>query len=140
MEHIPKSVRDKIAALARHRCEYCQTAQEISGAQMNIEHIVPVSRGGGSDEGNLCLSCSWCNSYKWAKTFGIDPVSQQQVNLFNPRQQKWSEHFRWSADGVYVVGLTAVGRATVEALKMNNEYIVPARRHWVEAGWHPPAD
>jgi hypothetical protein len=40
--------------------------------------------------------------------------------------------------GVYIIGLTVIGRATVETLKMNNEFIVPARRHWVEAGWHPP--
>ena len=39
---------------------------------------------------------------------------------------------------MYIIGLTAIGRATVETLKMNNEFIVPARRHWVEAGWHPP--
>jgi hypothetical protein len=37
-----------------------------------------------------------------------------------------------------IVGLTSVGRATVEALKMNNPYIVPARRLWIIAGWHPP--
>lgn len=138
MDHISKAVRDKIASLAHHSCEYCQTAQEISGAQMNIEHIIPISRGGESDEDNLCLAYSWCNSFKWAKTFGVDPLSQQQVNLFHPRRQQWSEHFRWSEDGVYIFGLTAVGRATIEALKMNNEYIIPARRHWVEAGWHPP--
>jgi len=37
-----------------------------------------------------------------------------------------------------VVGLTAIGRATIVALKMNNEVIVDARRRWVSAGWHPP--
>ena len=37
-----------------------------------------------------------------------------------------------------IIGLTAIGRATVETLKTNNVFIVPARRHWVEAGWHPP--
>jgi hypothetical protein len=60
------------------------------------------------------------------------------VLLFNPRTQHWYEHFRWSEDGAYIIGLTAIGRATVETLKMNSAYIVPARRHWVEAGWHPP--
>ena len=32
---------------------------------MHIEHIIPLSRGGRSDERNLCLACAWCNSYKW---------------------------------------------------------------------------
>lgn len=64
MDYIPKATREQVAAAAHHRCEYCQTAQDISGAQMHIEHIIPVSRGGRSDERNLCLACAWCNSYK----------------------------------------------------------------------------
>ena len=138
MESISTARRDKIASGAHHRCEYCQTAQEISGAQMHIEHIIPLSRGGHSDAGNLCLACAWCNSYKWAQTSGLDPVTHEDVPLFHPRTQSWHEHFRWSQDGVHLLGLTASGRATIETLRMNNAFIVPARRHWVEAGWHPP--
>jgi 5-methylcytosine-specific restriction endonuclease McrA len=32
---------------------------------MHIEHIIPLARGGRSDESNLCLACAWCNSYEW---------------------------------------------------------------------------
>jgi hypothetical protein len=32
------------------------------------------------------------------------------------------------------------GRATVDALKLNNPEIVAARVLWVGAGWHPPAE
>jgi hypothetical protein len=60
------------------------------------------------------------------------------VPLFNPRLQRWSDHFEWSADGIQIVGLTMIGRATVIALQMNNPTIVPARRRWAAAGWHPP--
>jgi len=109
MESLSRATRNKIASAAHFRCEYCQTAQEISGAQMHVEHIIPLARGSHLDESNLCLACAWCNSY-----------------------------FRWSENGVYIIGLTAIGRATVDTLKMNNVFIVPARRHWVEAGWHPP--
>jgi hypothetical protein len=138
MESLARATRDKIAATAQYRCEYCQTAQAIRGAQMHVEHILPLARGGTSEEQNLCLACAWCNSYKWAHTQGVDPDTGQEVPLFHPRTQHWQEHFRWSVDGVTIIGLTAVGRATVETLKMNNPFIVPARRHWVEAGWHPP--
>lgn len=138
MESLARVTRDTIAAAAQSRCEYCQTAQAISGAQMHVEHILPLARGGTSEAQNLCLACAWCNSYKWAYTQGVDPDTGQAVPLFHLRTQRWPEHFRWSADGVTIIGLTAVGRATVETLKMNNPFIVPARRHWVEAGWHPP--
>lgn len=137
---IPKALRRKIAATAGHRCGYCLTSQQISGAQMHIEHIIPRSQGGTSDETNLWLACAWCNSYKWAKTHAVDPEMDEEVPLFNPRTQRWSDHFRWSDDGIRIIGLTPTGRATVLALRMNNEFIVPARRHWVQAGWHPPRE
>ena len=53
--------------------------------------------------------------------------------------QRWTEHFAWIDGGVRIQGLTPTGRATVAALRLNNPYIVPARRLWVVAGWHPPA-
>jgi len=65
-------------------------------------------------------------------------VSGTTVALFNPRTQVWADHFRWSADGTYIIGLTPVGRATVEALQLNNEVAIEVRRNWVLAGWHPP--
>ena len=136
--YISDTLRREIAERANHRCEYCQTAQRISGAQMHIEHIIPLSQDGTSDEGNLCLSCAWCNSFKSVKTRAIDPQTDAEVPLYNPRTQTWVEHFHWQENGYEIVGMTSIGRATVAALKMNNEYILPARRQWVLAGWHPP--
>ena len=43
---------------------------------------------------------------------------------------KWTE----------IIGLTATGRATIAALRLNNPEIVAARSLWVQAGWHPPRD
>lgn len=139
-DYIPQALRDRVMLRAHHRCEYCQTGQVISGAQMHIEHFVPRVKGGGSDEDNLCLSYAWCNSYKGAKTHGIDPQTGAATLLFHPRQQNWHDHFQWSHDGLTIIGQSPTDRATVEKLNMNNRYIIPARRHWVEAGWHPPAN
>jgi hypothetical protein len=136
---IPRSRKDRVAAEAGSRCGYCLTDQRVSGAQLHVEHLIPRTRGGRSERANLWLSCAWCNSYKGTQTEAIDPDTARRVALFNPRTQRWSEHFAWSDDGVRILGLTPVGRATVEALRLNNPYIVPARRLWVLAGWHPPA-
>jgi hypothetical protein len=105
---------------------------------MHTEHIIPKSRGGGSEEGNLWLSCAWCNSFKGTKVEANDPLTGTEVELFNPRTQDWFDNFAWNGDGVRIIGITPTGRATVDALKLNNPYIVPARRLWVLAGWHPP--
>jgi len=137
-DHIPDALRRSVVDAARHRCGYCLTAQQISGAQMHIDHIIPLSRGGTSDEANLWLACAWCNSYKGDKTHAVDSLTGEEAPLFNPRTQAWSDHFRWSDDGIEIIGLTPTGRGTVMALRLNNEFIVPARRQWALAGWHSP--
>jgi len=138
--YIPKAIRQRVMAAARRRCGYCLTAQEFSGAQLVVEHIQPLARDGTNHEENLWLACSWCNSYKSSQVDAIEPLTGKQTPLFNPRQQVWLEHFKWSEDGAEIIGITACGRATVAALQLNNEFVVPARRRWVSAGWHPPTD
>ncbi len=106
--------------------------------RLQIDHVWPLAEGGSDEPENLCLACELCNQYKWAKTTGIDPQSGNAIELFNPCQQQWTDHFVWSTDGVLIHGLTPSGRATVEALRLNNPLAVTVRRNWVLAGWHPP--
>jgi hypothetical protein len=138
MAYIPRWLRQKVIASAQNHCGYCLTAQQISGSQMHIEHIIPLARGGTSEEINLWLSCAWCNSYKGVQTHSVDPLTGNEVSLFNPRTQIWPEHFHWGADDIEIIGDSPTGHVTVEVLRLNNEFILPARRQWVLAGWHPP--
>lgn len=105
---------------------------------MTHEHIRPVSKGGETTFGNVCLACRSCNEFKGGSTEAIDPLTGEMASLFNPRTQRWSDHFAWSPDGARVEGITAIGRATVVRLRMNNSVIIVARRRWVIIGWHPP--
>lgn len=140
MATVSARLRRQVERLDRERCAYCQTLRIVSGAQMHIEHIHPLSKEGTTTVGNLCLACAWCNSYKGAQTHATDPVTGEIAPLFHPRLQTWSQHFQWDEEGVRIQGITPVGRATVAALQMNNEFIIPSRRLWRTAGWHPPAD
>ena len=106
--------------------------------QLQIDHIRPEAKGGTDIEGNLCLACEFCNQYKWTKIDWLDPVTGERVPLFNPRKQIWEEHFSWSDNGVEIIGLTKAGRATVEALRLNNPLAVTVRQNWIKAKWHPP--
>jgi hypothetical protein len=101
---------------------------------------MPESRGGSSDEDNLTLACPLCNGHKSDKVDALDPVTQEVVSLFHPRQDVWAEHFEWIDEYTVIHGKTAKGRATVVALQMNHPDIVLTRRLWVIAGWHPPID
>lgn len=110
-------------------------------ARLEIEHIIPLALSGSDEESNLWLACPLCNSHKSDKVSAIDPESEQEYPLFNPRTQRWSEHFQWSADGIRIVGLTPTGRATVIALHLSDDPdALEVRSYWVLAGWHPPAD
>ncbi|MDM8524197.1 HNH endonuclease signature motif containing protein [Desulfococcaceae bacterium HSG8] len=119
-------------------CCYCLSSEENCGLRMHVDHIIPESAGGGSSPDNLCLACFSCNVYKGAKQTWNDPLTQKTVSLFHPLYQNWNEHFIWDESKTKIIGLTSCGRATVEALKMNNPTVVNARRRWASAGWHPP--
>lgn len=105
---------------------------------MTLDHIVPEAQGGPTTFDNLCFACRRCNEFKGSSTQAHDPLTDEIVSLFHPRIQKWNDHFTWNASGTHMIGLTAIGRATVLALNMNNPVIVAARRRWVSVGWHPP--
>ena len=137
---IPDTLRHKVTEDARYRCGYCLTSQQITGMPMHIDHIIPLAAGGNSDEANLWLACPLCNGFKSTRTHFTDSATGDEVALFNPRTQVWSEHFTWSENGTQIIGQTPQGRATVEALKLNNAHLTAARRRWVVAGWHPPID
>ena len=110
-------------------------------ARLEIEHLLPISKGGKNEESNLWLACPICNRYKSDKTEALDPQTGEKVPLFNPREQQWSDHFRWSDDGLRIVGLTATGKATVIALHLSDDPdVLEVRSYWVLAGWHPPAN
>ena len=138
MSEISEATRRRVRERAGNRCEYCLSHQDYVLGRLQIDHIQPVAKGGSDDEDNLCLACELCNQYKWAKTHGMDPDTGQEVALFHPRRQQWSDHFAWRAEGEEIAGLTACGRATVSAISLNNQLAVIVRRNWIKAGWHPP--
>lgn len=72
---------------------------------------------------------------------GVDPETSEAARLFNPRLQNWFEHFRWTSDGLRIVGLTPTGRATVAVLHLDGDPdALQVRSYGVLAGWHPPRD
>lgn len=125
---------------AGDRCGYCRTSSRVTGQPLTVEHIIPLARGGTSDEENLWLSCRRCNEFKGTQVEANDVESGTRVPLFHPRQQDGATHFTWSGDGTEIIGRTPCGRTTVLALRMNNPDIVAARHLWGSVGWHPPAE
>jgi len=135
MSAFSNAVRTAIILRAGNRCEYCGLSQAQQEAVFHIDHIVPRASGGPNSESNLALACVSCSLHKAAKLAGVDPDSGNEVSLFNPRSQKWTEHFQWN--GEIAVGITVTGRATVTALKMNRPLIIAIRQEEKMRGRHP---
>jgi len=136
MRYIPVELRRVVIQRAANRCEYCKLSQAGQAATFHIDHVIPVAAGGQTVLENLALACVSCSLSKSARQTVTDPETNQEVLIFNPRLQRWSEHFSW--DEVYLIGRTATGRATIEALNLNRSIIVAIRSEEVFFRRHPP--
>ena len=136
--HNASQLRDYVASRAHGYCEYCRHHESFSTDPFSVEHVVPKCRGGASSADNLAYSCQGCNNIKYTRIAATDPETGQDVALYNPRIDKWSSHFQWDDDALRIVGITSVGRATVDALKLNRQGIVNLRWALFLLGLHPP--
>lgn len=130
---------------AQSLCEYCHSPEFLSPDRFTVDHLLPLSLGGGDEPENLALACYRCNLRRSNLMEAMDPVTGHMASVFNPRLSMWGEHFIWSADGLSVVGVTEVGRATCSRLDFNDvEHddgaILNSRWFWIQGGWHPPTE
>ena len=85
--------------------------------------------------GNLACACPHCNDRKWAHVDAADPVTNETVPLFHPRNDLWGDHFGWSqATPLQIVGNTPTGRATVSRLQLNHPELLQIRRELAKLG------
>jgi hypothetical protein len=135
---IPEDLQNKVRQQANSLCEYCHASEKWQYVAFTIDHVIPLTISGADTLNNLALACFHCNRQKSGKTTAVDPPSGAEVPLFNPRQHTWSEHFIWSANGLLIIGLTPIGRATVATLVLNRERVINIRAADKAVGRHPP--
>jgi 5-methylcytosine-specific restriction endonuclease McrA len=136
-ESIPAKLARLVVARANETCEYCKLPQWSQEATFHIDHIQPRADGGETTDANLALARVSCSLKKSARILALDPKTKKLVQLFHPREDKWSEHFRWT-ENWRLVGRTAIGRAAIEALGMNRPALVRIRCIWAAVDeFHP---
>ena len=59
---VPDSLRYRVLKKSKHRCELCGATKY--DRPLDVDHIIPRSKGGKSDESNLQVLCSKCNRSK----------------------------------------------------------------------------
>ena len=136
--YISIAIQRAILKLSRDYCEYCVVPSNFSTDYFHYEHIIALALNGPTELENIARSCGICNNNKRDKIEHIDPLTHEIVRLFHPRQDVWTDHFQWSNDDLYIVGLTAIGRATIDLLKLNRTNALNLRKLLKLGGLHPP--
>lgn len=134
---IPAELRRRVRAHFLQRCAYCQSSEALTVVTFEVEHIQPLSLGGQTDFENLCLACPTCNRHKANRVIGLTDEGIE-TRLFHPQRDSWLAHFDWSVNGTVIVGLTEIGVATLDLLRMNRPQLVEVRSLWGIVGKHPP--
>lgn len=126
-----------VASRANHQCEYCRAPEALFNFPFKVEHIIPLAQAGADSEANLALACRSCNLSKSDFLDGRDEVTGREASLFNPRRDRWADHFELDIDRGEIHGISPTGRATVARLKMNEPVQIMARLLWIRLRLFP---
>lgn len=109
-----------MADRAGHLCEYCLIHEEDTFFGCEVDHIVSEKHGGLTREDNLAYACLHCNRYKGSDIASVAPQTGELIRLFNPRADRWADHFTLAQDAITILPLTDLGEATVRVLRLND--------------------
>jgi hypothetical protein len=129
---IPPQLRESVIKRAENRCEYCLFPQDFALHKHEPDHVIAQQHDGDTTLENLAMACMRCNRYKGPNVGSFDPLTGILTPFFNPRTQKWSEHFELRE--AIIQPLTPEGRVTVKILRLNDENRVAERASLIEAG------
>lgn len=137
-KYISKADKKSVKKRANGYCEYCFSKEEFCPDSFSMEHIIPLAKNGEHSLDNLANSCQGCNNLKYTSTEFLDKVTGEYFSLYNPRKHIWAEHFQWSENYLHLIGISAIGRVTIELLQLNRKGVVNLRRALIALNEHPP--
>lgn len=129
---VPAELRRLVRERAQRQCEYCLTPEIVTLIPHEADHIIAQKHGGPTEQGNLALACPLCNQHKRTDLASLDPETGSLTPLYNPRQDRWQEHF--ALQGATIVGLSPVGRTTVRLLQLNAPARLTERELYIRLG------
>lgn len=119
-------LRQQVRLRANYRCEYCGLSEEYSDAPFQLDHIIATKHGGPTTLENTAWSCLYCNSFKGPNIAGWNCSTKTVVRLFHPRHDTWHDHFSWA--GPVLRGMSLIGQATIDVLRINDKDAVVLRQ------------
>lgn len=131
---ISAELREAIANRARQLCEYCLIAETDTFYGCEVDHIISLKHSGSSEPDNLAYSCALCNRAK-GSDIGSIAASGEFTRFFNPRTDRWTEHFR--LEGSSIQPLTTIGEVTARILGFNDGARLHEREEMIRFGKYP---
>jgi len=114
LTYVSAELRRLVATRANRMCEYCLIAEEDTYVGCSIDHVVSEKHGGQTELEKLAYACLTCNLAKGSDLGSIDPATGQLVRFYNPRTDRWTDHFELR--GASMVPLTNIGDVTCRIL------------------------
>ncbi len=116
--YVTAELRRLVVTRSEGLCEYCLIAEEDTFYGCEVDHIISEKHGGPTQADNLGYACVFCNQAKGSDVGSIHWESGQFVRFFNPRTDRWADHFVLA--GSRIEGLTAIGAVTARILGFNS--------------------
>jgi hypothetical protein len=135
--YVGAAVRRLVAVRADFLCEYCLVHEDDTVFGCEVDHIISEKHGGATDAENLAYACAFCNRAKGSDIGSIVPGTGRFVRFFNPRTDRWAEHF--ALDGVTIVPLSDIGEVTIRILAFNDSDRLFERQTLQTVGRYPTA-
>lgn len=102
---ISKALRFEVFKRDSFTCQYCgRSAPEVV---LEVDHIVPVSKGGTNDIFNLVTSCKECNRGKSNKVLSDDTTIKKQkaeLDTLNEKREQMEMMLHWKEELQKVIG------------------------------------
>lgn len=138
LTRVGASLRRLVIRRARGLCEYCLIHESDTYFGCQIDHIISEKHGGPTEQENLAYACLFCNRSKGSDIGSIVPSSRQFVRFYNPRVDRWAEHFALD-DDMKILPLTPIGVATARILAFNDSQRLLERQMLRQNGRYPAA-
>ena len=128
---ISAELRQTVADRAKQHCEYCLIAEANTFYGCEVDHIISIKHGGSTETANLAYACALCNRAK-GSDIGSIATSGELTRFYNPRTDRWSDHFR--LEGATIQPLTAIGEVTARILGFNESARLHEREEMIRFG------
>jgi hypothetical protein len=137
--YVSVELRRFVVSRAEELCEYCLIHEDDTFFGCQIDHIISEKHGGTTHADNLSYACLFCNLHKSSDIATFIPKTQMLVRFFNPRVDRWCDHFLVDIDGITILPLTDIGEATARILGFNSEERLRERQALKSVGRYPTA-